>query len=166
MRQLRMAEHLSVEGIEKRYRSARQGVERSQWQIIWLLAQGQTSREVKVATGYSLTWIRNIAGRYNRQGADGIGDRRHHNPGRAGNLSAAQDQALRAAFEAAQARGENWNGQQVAQWMSECLGRPIHMQRGYEWLAKHKLTAQVPRPSHREADEAKQNAFKKSSRQP
>jgi transposase len=161
-----MAEHLSVEEIEKRYRSASEGVERSQWQIIWLLSQGKTSGAVETATGYSLTWIRNIAGRYNREGADGIGDRRHHNPGRAGNLTVQQDQALRTAFEAGRVRGENWNGQQVAQWMSDCLGRPVHMQRGYEWLAKHRLTPQVPRPSHREADEAEQSAFKKSSRQP
>ena len=161
-----MADHLSVEEIEKRYRSASEGVERSQWQIIWLLVGGKTSREVEAATGYSLTWIRNIAGRYNRAGADGIGDRRHGNPGQAGNLTKAQDQALRTAFEAAQSRGENWTGRQVAHWMSECLGRPIHMQRGYEWLAKHRLTAQVPCPSHQEADAAEQQAFKKSSRQP
>jgi len=161
-----MTEHMSVEEIERRYRAASEGVERSQWQIIWLLATGKTSREVESATGYSLTWIRNIAGRYNTQGMDGIGDKRHGNPGRAGNLSAEQDHALRTAFEAAQARGENWNGQQVAAWMSECLGHPVYMQRGYEWLTKHKLTPQVPRPSHREANPEDQQAFKKSSRQP
>ena len=136
-----MAEHLSVEEIEQRYRSASEGVERSQWQIIWLLVLGKTSREVEAWTGYSLTWIRNLAGRYNRQGADGIGDRRHDNPGRAGNLSAAQDRALRAAFEEAGARGENWNGQQVAQWMSECLGRRVYMQRGFEWFGAQQLQA-------------------------
>src|SRR5258708_30430107 len=59
MRRLRMAEHLSVEEIEKRYRSANEGVERSQWQIIWLLAGGKTSREVEAAMGYSLTPIPN-----------------------------------------------------------------------------------------------------------
>ena len=166
MRRVRIAEHLSVEEIEKRYRSAKEGVERSQWQIIWLLAAGKTSREVEAATGYCLLWIGEIAGRYNREGAAGIGDRRHGNPGRAGNLTAAQDHALKAAYEAAQARGENWNGQQVSVWMSECLGHKVYMRRGYEWLAKHKQTPQVPRPAHREADPQEQQAFKKSSRQP
>jgi transposase len=166
MRRLGMAEQLSVEEIEKRYRSASEGVEGSQWQIIWRLVQGKTSEEVEVAMGYSLTWIRNRAGRYNTEGAAGIGDRRHGNPGRAGRLTVEQDQALRAAVEAGQGRGENWNGQQVAHRMSECLGRPVHMQRGYEWLAKHKLSAQVPRPSHREANVDEQQAFKKPSRQP
>jgi len=161
-----MAKHLSEAEVEKRYRNASEGVERSQWQIIWLLVGDKSTGEVEVATGYSLTWIREIAGRYNREGAEGIGDRRHSNPGRVGNLTAAQDTALAEAFEAAQARGENWNGQNVAAWMSECLGRNIHMQRGYEWLAKHKQTPQVPRPSHREADPEAQQVFKNSSRQP
>lgn len=161
-----MAQHLNVEEIEKRYRNADQGVERSQWQIVWLLVEGKTTREVEAATGYSLTWIREIAARYNREGAKGIGDRRHHNPGRAGNLTAQQDKALSAAYEEASIRDEHWNGQQVAAWMSQCLGHPVHMQRGYEWLAKHKQTPQVPRPSHHEANAAEQAAFKKSSRQP
>jgi transposase len=166
MNRLRMTEDLRVEEIEQCYRGASEGVEGSQWQIIWLLANGTTTREVESATGYSLRWIRNIAGRYNGQGAEGIGDRRHGNPGRAGKLSAEQDQALRVAFEVAQARGEHWNGQQVAAWMSECLGRPVYMPRGYEWLAKHKLTPQVPRPSQRGADPQEQQTFKKPSRQP
>ena len=45
-----MVGHLSVEEIEKHYRNASEGVERSQWQIIWLLATGITSREVEAAT--------------------------------------------------------------------------------------------------------------------
>src|SRR5258708_36102757 len=148
MKQVQMAKHLSEAEVEKRYRNASEGVERSQWQIIWLLVGGKSTREVEAATGYSLTWIREIAGRYNREGAEGIGDRRHRNPGRVGNLTAQQDTALAEAFEAAQAGGEHWNGQHVAAWMSDRLGRKIHMQRGYEWLAKHKQTPQVPRPSH------------------
>ena len=161
-----MAQRLKVEEIEKRYRNADQGVERSQWQIIWLLVSGKTTREVEAATGYSLTWIREIAARYNREGEKGIGDRRHKNPGRVGNLAAEDDKALAEAFEEAQARGEHWNGRQVAAWMSQHLGRTIHMQRGYEWLARHKQTPQVPRPSHHEANAVEQAAFKKSSRQP
>jgi transposase len=166
MNQLRMAEHLSEEEVEKRYRNASEGVERSQWQIIWLLVGGKTTGEVEAVTGYSLTWIREIAGRYNRGGAKGIGDKRHGNPGRAGKLSAEQDQALVETIAAAQTRGENWNGRAVAAWMSEQLGQKVYMQRGYEWLAKHKQSPQVPRPSHHEANPAEQEAFKKSSRQP
>ena len=33
--------HLSIEAIETRYRKAKDPVERSHWQIIWLLAEAQ-----------------------------------------------------------------------------------------------------------------------------
>ena len=33
--------HLSIEAIETRYRKAKDPVERSHWQIVWLLAEAQ-----------------------------------------------------------------------------------------------------------------------------
>lgn len=162
MRTIKLKDHLSVEEIEKRYRGASDGVARSQWQIIWLLACGKSSREIEATTGYSLTWIRTIARRYNAEGS--VGDKRHENPGRQAALSVQQQQKLRQELAAAQERHENWNGKRVAQWMSEQLGRPIHMQRGYDWLAKFKHTPQVPRPEHNAANEQDQRVFKKSSR--
>ncbi len=33
--------HLSIEAIETRYRKAKDPVERSHWQIVWLLAEEQ-----------------------------------------------------------------------------------------------------------------------------
>ena len=50
--------HLAIEAIERRYRGSRDGVERSHWQIIWLLAQGQTMVQIAATTGYSTRWIR------------------------------------------------------------------------------------------------------------
>ncbi|HET8853501.1 MAG TPA: helix-turn-helix domain-containing protein, partial [Ktedonobacteraceae bacterium] len=46
------------------------------WQIIWLLAQGKTTKAIREVTGYCLAWIRTIAHRYNQDGPGGIGDRR------------------------------------------------------------------------------------------
>jgi transposase len=166
MRRIQLKAHLSVEEIEKRYRASAEGVERSQWQIIWLLAQGKLSEEVEAVTGYGVQWIRTLARRYNAQGASGLGDKRHSNPGRPGPLSPAQQQALKTELTAARARGENWNGRRVAQWMSQRLGRSVHMQRGYECLAKLGLSAQVPRPPHKSANVEDQTVFKKSSPKP
>jgi transposase len=161
MKRIQIKDHLSLAEIEKRYRQASEGVERSQWQIIWLLGQGKTSREIEAVTGYSLRWIRIIAQRYNADGAVGIGDQRHANPGRGAALNSQQQAALTTALAQAHERGENWNGKRVAVWMSEQLGRTIHMQRGYEWLAKLNRTPQVPRPQHTEANMAEPDAFKK-----
>jgi transposase len=163
MKQIRLEPHLRIDEIAACYRRARDGVERSQWQIIWLLAQGKVSAEIKAVTGYSLDWIRAIARRYNAEGAEGIGDKRHHNPGRPAPLKTHQQQALKTALSAAQARGERWSGRQVAQWMSEQLGRTVHVQRGYEWLTKLGFSPQLPRPQHRQASDEDQQVFKKSS---
>jgi transposase len=166
MRQIKLAGHLSRAEIEQHYRRANDGVARSQWQIIWLLAQGKSSREVQMVTGYSLDWIRAIARRYNAEGVAGVGDRRHRNPGRPGPISARQQQALKAALAQAQASGERWSGRDVAVWMSQRLGRTVHVQRGYAWLAKLKFSPPVPRPTHQEASAEDQQLFKKSSRKP
>jgi transposase len=166
MRRIKLETHLSTAEIEQHYRAAQDGVARSQWQIVWLLAQGRGSREVQAVTGYSLDWIRAIARRYNAEGAAGIGDRRHRNPGRPGPLSTRQQQALKAVLAQAQASGERWRGRDVAQWMSQQLGRKVHVQRGYEWLAKLKFSLQVARPTHQEANAEDQRVFKKSSRKP
>jgi hypothetical protein len=43
--------HLSVEDLEQRYRQANHPVERSHYQIIWLLAKGQRTEAVVEVTG-------------------------------------------------------------------------------------------------------------------
>jgi hypothetical protein len=55
--------HLSLEEVEARYRKATDAVEPSHWQIIWLLAQGKTTKEIQEFTGYCLAWILAQTGR-------------------------------------------------------------------------------------------------------
>jgi hypothetical protein len=52
-RRIKLTTNLSVADLERRYRGAREGMERTHWQIIWLLAQGQPAYEVARMTGYS-----------------------------------------------------------------------------------------------------------------
>ncbi|MBX3081136.1 MAG: helix-turn-helix domain-containing protein [Anaerolineae bacterium] len=125
MRRLKMEGKLTVEGLEVRYRNASDGVARSQWQIIWLLAKGQRSEAIAEMTGYSQAWIRVLAGRYNARGEVGIGDGRHHNPGKAVTLSQADQVELKTLLEKSAVAGEKWSGPQVAAWMSERFGRRL-----------------------------------------
>jgi len=53
---IQLASHYGVEELERRYRQASEATERSRWQIIWLLSQGRTAREVAASTGYSPYW--------------------------------------------------------------------------------------------------------------
>ena len=55
-----VAAHLSADELARRYRAARDPVERSRWQMIWLLISGRPLREVAAVTGYSTRWIREM----------------------------------------------------------------------------------------------------------
>ena len=95
---------------------------RSQWQIVWLLALGEPSERVAAVTGYSLTWVRTVARRYNADGAAGIGDRRHANRGGPRLLTPEQEAALDQALEGAAPGGGRWTAAKVADWMSSRSG--------------------------------------------
>ena len=76
-----MVAHLSTAELGQRYRAARQPIERSHLQIVWLLSQGRREREVAAVTGYGQRWITEIVRRYNAEGASGLGDQRARNIG-------------------------------------------------------------------------------------
>lgn len=163
MRRIKIEPHNSLEELEARYRRASDGVERSQWQIIWLLASGKTSAEVADSTGYCVDWIRKLAARYNTEGAAGIGDGRHHNPGRALSLSDYDQKRLKRLLQEAAEKGDRWSGAQVAAWMSERLGRRVYAQRGWEMLRRLGFRPKVGRPRHAKADKTDQAIYKKTS---
>ena len=66
---MQLQPHLSVDELERRYRTAKEPHERRWWQILWLLAQGRTATElaavtaVTAVTGYSVYWIGQLAKR-------------------------------------------------------------------------------------------------------
>jgi len=154
---------LELAELEQRYRQASDPVARSQWQIIWLLAQGQSTQQVVQTTGYSTTWIGTIAKRYNADGPGGIGDRRHTNPGAASLLSPEQLVELDVALDGPSPDGGLWTGPKIAQWMTDKLGRKVHVQRGWELLQRLNYRSYVPRPRHANADVAAQEAFQKKA---
>lgn len=165
-----MAKHLTVDPdlsldeLERRYRRASDPVLRSHYQLIWLLAQGRPTKEIGAATGYSPDWIRTILQRYNADGPDGLGDRRHHNPGAQGLLSESLQTELAQALEGPPPTGECWTARTVADWMSQRLDQSVHLQRGWDYLRKLGYTSQRPRPRHVKADAAAQAAYKKTPR--
>jgi len=90
-----LAPHHSTEDLERRYKAADGGIERSHLQIIWLLSQGHAAKFVAEVTGYSSVWVSKILWRYNDHGLAGLGDGRLDNPGAAPLLDPAQVEALR-----------------------------------------------------------------------
>jgi hypothetical protein len=90
-----VAPHHSTEELERRYKAADGGIERSHLQIIWLLSQGHAAKFVAAVTGYSSVWVSKILWRYNDHGLAGLGDGRLDNPGAAPLLEPAQVEELR-----------------------------------------------------------------------
>lgn len=106
--------HLPIEELEHRYRQAKDPVERSHYQIIWLLAQGKPTEEVATVMGYSRTWIYELVRGYNHVGPTMLGDLRHQNPGAAPKLTDVCCANLLQAVRGTAPDGGLWNGR--AKW--------------------------------------------------
>src|SRR5450755_757172 len=100
-----------------------------------------------------------------RAGPDGMVNRQHTTSWRAPRmLSAEQQEELRAALAGPAPDGaKHWTCRAVADWMAATLGRPVAVQRGWEYLQRLKQSRQTPRPRHALADAAQQAEFKKKS---
>jgi transposase len=166
-RRIRLTTKLSVEELERRYRSASEGMERSHWQIIWLLAQGHPAYEVAKMTGYCAYWIGQIARRFNEAGEEGlVNHRKHTRPSPHALLATSEHlEELRSALAGPTPHSDVWNSRTVAAWLSARAGRPVSARTALTYLHKLDFTPQAPRPRHvKAANPAERAAFKKSWR--
>jgi transposase len=159
-KRLSLEPHLSSETLETRYRGATDPVERSHYQILWLLSKGKTTAQVSEVSGYSLRWIRVIAHRYNQHAQAGVGDGRHRNAGSEPLLNEVQQAQLLQTLAANESG--LWNGRKVADWMSRVLGRQVAPQRGWEYLKQMEMRLRVPRPQHQQQDPIEQQRWQKN----
>ena|SRR5258706_11230510 len=161
-RYIQVATYLTTDELEARYRRAKGGVERSQWQMLWLLSSGKRTAEVAEVTGYCQDWIRKVVQRYNVQGEGAIGDKRRGHAGRPHLLTREQEAELRSELDRAEAAGKAWNSVQTAAWMSDKLGRVVRANRGRDTLQRLGFSTKTPRPRHAKANEQAQDLFKKN----
>jgi transposase len=165
---IKLESHLDSKELENRYRKAHDPVLRSHYQIVWLISEGKSTSQVMEATGYSRGWIQQLARRFNADGPQALGDRRHHNPGAKERalLRADQRNELAEALRKPPKDGGMWNSRKVGEWIEEKTGRALSnkKQRGWEYLRKLGNSPKVPRPRHASAEKAEQEAFKKGSR--
>jgi transposase len=162
------AQQLSVAELEDRFRGAKDVVERSHCQTIWLLAKGHSTAEVAEIVAFSPRWINQLARRYEAEGADALGDRRRGNRGAKPLLDEADLEALRERLKTPPDDGGLWTGPKVARWIAARRGLVhVHVPRGWEALKKIGWSIQVPRPKNPKAAAPEdQAAFKKSSPRP
>jgi transposase len=112
-----LADHLSDEDLFACYRAAERPIERTHYQVLWMVCSGFRTEDISVAVGYSPVWIRKLVGRYNEGGARAMGDQRRHNAGGEALLSAEDEQDLRNALAQGTEQGDAWSGAQVARWI-------------------------------------------------
>ncbi len=147
-KRISVATHLSISELEQRYRSAKDGVESRQYQIIWLLAQGKKTEEVEKITGYSRTWMYTLVKRYNELGIEGLGDRRQFNKGSQALVDDIHQAQLWQVLQGNAPDGGLWNGRKVADWLTNLTGKKISRQRGWEVLQQMTFRLRVPRSNH------------------
>jgi transposase len=112
-------------------------------------------------TSYSLSWIYELVGGYNRIEPESLRDKRHEHRGGKRLLNDLQQAQLWQVLQSPPPDGGLWNGPKVANWLSELLGHSVSRQRGWEYLTGMKLRLRVPRPSHQETDYFEQEEWKK-----
>ena len=105
-------------------------------QVLLYLAAGVPLTEIVGMTGYRPRSIRQIAQRYIEIGADSLVDHRFFAQGAAPILSVEAQAELRQVIQGAPPDGGAWTGGKVAQWMAAKTGRPVHRQRGCEYLRR------------------------------
>jgi len=166
-RRIKLTTKLSVDELERRYRGASEGMERSHWQIIWLLTPGHPAYEVAEMTGYSAHWIGQIARRFNDEGEEAlVHHRKRSHPSPHALLGTADElDELRAALAGPAPRGDVWNSRTVAAWLSARAGRSVSAHAALRYLHLLDFTPQAPRPRHTTAASPEERAaFKKSWR--
>jgi transposase len=151
-RRIYLKPHFTTNELAARYRSASDPIERSHWHFLWLLSCGFTATTIAAVTGYSAYWIGQMARRYNREGPDGVRDRRHCPKTGTPLLSQDRQQDLRNALAGPTPGGDQWCGRTVAYWMGERLRRQISRQTGWRWLRRLGARWRKPRPRHIGAD--------------
>ena len=146
--------HLSPDEIARRYRTCRGGVEKTHWQITWLLTRSETPptpAQVASLLGLTPAWVRTVLKRWNAEGPAGLVDRRAARNGGQTKLSDEQRAALFEALQGRPADGGLWSGPKVAAYVRDRWGVAVCVETGWRWLTRLGFSLQVPRPSHPKA---------------
>jgi transposase len=158
-----LVKHLSLEELENGYRSSKDAIERSHWQMVWLYGRYGNADKVAEQVGYSAIWVREIVKRYNRLGVKGLKDLRHENPGQERVLSQAQEESLVKTLEKDAPGLGLWTGPKVATWITQKTKQKVSSVTGWQYLRRLGYSLQVPRPQHRKAaTQEEQASFKKT----
>lgn len=163
-RRITLEPHLTTEELYRRYRACRHPQEKLRWRALYLISGGELANHAARRVGRSSGWVSDLTRRYNERGAEAVPDARGDvAPGRKPRLDAEAAQALDAALRSPPADGGLWTAPKVAAWIAARTGAAVNASTAWRVMRRLGFTLQVPRPRHRRAASAEeQAAFKKS----
>jgi len=163
---LEITGHLTPQEIRKHYRTCRSVVEREHWQILWLMTRESypcSAEEAAAVTGRTPQSVRSIIRRYNKEGSNGLKDKRRGHSGRKTVLTKKQQEQLFQELQCEPSDGGLWTGPKVALWVKLHAKVPVSNVTGWQYLRLLGFSIQVPRPQHSEAaTPAEQTVWKKN----
>ena len=157
--------HLSAAALSEKARHAPTLVEARRWQLLALIADGNTTKDAARLVGLQDDYAGRVVRRYNREGPTSLRDHRLElvAPKRPALLTPEHLQELADAVQGPAPGGGLWTGPLVARWIAEKTGREhVAPQRGHDYLKRLRMSPQVPRPRHHAADPAAHAAFQES----
>lgn len=159
---LKPAPHLLLPEVEKQYKGATNSVEKMRFFIIKLLLEGKTCPEVSSLVGFTVKYVRRVVRRYNKEGMDGLKDRRTTNGGNRSALNEEQRIRLAQSIEKeSPPDGGFWTSPKIQQWVKQETGKTISTVSAWKYLKRLGFSVLVPRPHHTKANKEKQEEFKK-----
>ena len=166
-RNLHLEPHFSPDELKGHYRASRDPVESRRWHLLWLVSEQTTLTHAAQVVGLNYDYAREIVGEYNRNGANGLRNRRKDKRPQQSRslLNRNECEELKARLQAPPTDGGLWNGPKVAQVIAQMTGvEKVWPQRGWDYLKRLEQSLQLPRPRHRKSDPEAQAAFKKTPR--
>jgi transposase len=164
-KRIELKPHLTTAELYRRYRQCREPQEKARWRALHLISQGTRASDAARRVGRTSGWVTQLTQRYNERGAEAVATKRGAvKPGPKPGLPEQAASELDAALRAAAPDGGLWTAPKVARWIAERTGHSVHESTAWRAMRGLGFTLQVPRPHHRRAASAEeQAAFKKSS---
>ncbi len=163
-RKIALPEGFSEIDFKGLYRSEKQGEAKMRYYALWQLQQGKQINDVAEALSYDRHTIRNWISWVREVGAERLRERAK-GQGRPARLSKAQQQELKAAIPAMQKarKGGRIKGHDILTFIKEKWQVEYHTDYIYTLLHSLDMVWITGRSQHPKADEAAQEAFKKTS---
>ena len=160
-----LANHFSSSELQEKYFKSKDTVETKRWHLLWKISLWWTIKNSVIAVGCSYPYTQKILNRYNKNGGEGVRNRKNktsnHIRGKKRLLSQPQLEKLTIAIANKPPDGGIWTGTKVTCWIERETGREkVWNQRGWDYLKKCGYSWQSPRPAHKKADKLEQELFK------